>query len=243
MFNKLHGCNSWWGFSADMKRQHIPFWSVSLWKYWDVSMGVPRTNTCQQKVRNWIDKQSWWWGFQNCCTTLLRSKPQFRKDSSASVALISWKSGENLRWESCQSIKWRRQGFPPKEPFGKMCFCNEVEVSSPLLSQSCFAQNSVQPFTSVQCNRQVYSSTDFGIVCILILLNLGIFSMAPDYDDGGGEGVASNLNKLRNIKILCSPVCEVNGIYKMCIFSVNHYKLKIWLIICQIAFWVQKSVW
>ena len=150
MFNKLHGCNSWWGFSADMKRQHIPFWSVSLWKYWDVSMGVPRTNTCQQKVRNWIDKQSWWWGFQNCCTTLLRSKPQFRKDSSASVALISWKSGENLRWESCQSIKWRRQGFPPKEPFGKMCFCNEVEVSSPLLSQSCFAQNPVQPFTSIQ---------------------------------------------------------------------------------------------
>ena len=145
--------------SADMKRLRIPF-EVSPFGNIGTSPWVFLERTHVNKKCE-TELTGRWWRLQNCCTTLLpklccdRSLSS-EKNSLAQVALISRKSEENLRWESCQSIKWRRQGFPPKEPFWKMCFCNEGDLRSPLLSQSCFAQNSVQPFTSIQSMASVF---------------------------------------------------------------------------------------
>ena len=160
-----------------MKRLQIPFWSVSLWKYWDVSMGVPRTNTCQQKVRNWIDKQSWWWRLQNCCTTLL---PKLCCDRSLSLEKTLqlrslWSLGKAKRTWDEKVVKVSNGAgkvFRQKNHFQKCVFVMRVIWG---------LHYWVNHASHKTLSNLSQASNQWLSVFILILLNLGIF---PFWCDG-----------------------------------------------------------
>ena len=131
-------------------------------------MGVPRTNTCQQKVRNWIDKQSWWWRLQNCCTTLLPKLCCDRRLSLEKTLQLRslWSLGKAKRTWDEKVVKVSNGAgkvFRQKNHFQKCVFVMRViwglqywvnHASHKTLSNLLQASN----------QWQVYSSTDFDIV-------------------------------------------------------------------------------
>ena len=138
--------------SADMKRLRIPF-EVSPFGNIGTSPWVFLERTHVNKKCE-TELTGRWWRLQNCCTTLL---PKLCCDRSLSLEKTLqlrslWSLGKAKRTWDEKVVKVSNGAgkvFRQKNHFEK-CVCNEDDLRSPLLSQSCFAQNSVQPFTGVQ---------------------------------------------------------------------------------------------
>ena len=125
-----------------------------------------------------------WWRLQNCCTTLL---PKLCCDRSLSLEKTLqlrslWSLGKAKRTWDEKVVKVSNGAgkvFRQKNHFQKCVFVMRViwglhywvnHASHKTLSNLLQASN----------QWQVYSSTDYDIVCILIWLNLGIFSIRCD---------------------------------------------------------------